>query len=87
MTFIAGTLSAEGRRSFILMSKVLQNLANGTEFSETKTPLLIPMNEFIRANSLPLETYLDLLTVRVGLFGVLLGFYSVFCGLFFLHPM
>eukprot|EP01117_Protostelium_nocturnum_P009725 TRINITY_DN3477_c0_g1_i2.p1 TRINITY_DN3477_c0_g1~~TRINITY_DN3477_c0_g1_i2.p1 ORF type:complete len:986 (-),score=291.18 TRINITY_DN3477_c0_g1_i2:42-2999(-) len=45
------------RRNFILMTKVVQNLSNGVEFSN-KESYMMPVNEFIKANFWRMEKYL-----------------------------
>jgi len=46
---VEGELDPNARRIFILISKCLQNLANGMEFGK-KEPFMEEMNSFIRDN-------------------------------------
>mgnify|MGYP002390690089 CR=1 FL=1 len=57
-----GHVTPELRRSLLLVSKVLQNLANGVRFG-VKEPLLTPFNAFLDQNALPLDAFFDILTV------------------------
>lgn len=51
-----GKVSPITQRNLILISKVLQNLSNGVEFSQ-KEQFMTCMNDFIRANTWKLEKY------------------------------
>jgi len=52
------SVDAKVRRALILISKCLQNLANGIEFG-VKEPYLVSMNEFIAANDARVKQFFD----------------------------
>ncbi|PRP75822.1 ras GTPase-activating protein with iq motif [Planoprotostelium fungivorum] len=52
------------RRNFVLVTKVLQNLSNGVEFSNKET-YMMSMNEFIKQNFWRMEKYLRLVVSPV----------------------
>ncbi len=41
------TLNGKTRRTLILISKVIQNLANGVEFEGQKEPYMMPLNTIV----------------------------------------
>lgn len=51
-------VEAKTRRALILVSKCLQNLANGIEFG-VKEPYLVPMNVFISNNDATVKSFFD----------------------------
>eukprot|EP00163_Fabomonas_tropica_P001240 TRINITY_DN1094_c0_g1_i2.p1 TRINITY_DN1094_c0_g1~~TRINITY_DN1094_c0_g1_i2.p1 ORF type:complete len:531 (+),score=91.00 TRINITY_DN1094_c0_g1_i2:231-1823(+) len=51
------TPSPKARRNLVLITKVMQNLANGMEFGK-KEPYMCRMNSFIRNNRLKMTSYL-----------------------------
>lgn len=52
------SLSSKLRRTLILISKCLQNLANGVDFS-SKEAFMQPMNNFVHSNTEKLHLFLD----------------------------
>ena len=54
------------KRQFVLITKVLQNLAAGVEFGK-KEAFMTKLNDFIRANSGQMNNFLTELTVGVSL--------------------
>lgn len=52
------TVDAKVRRGLILLSKCLQNLANGIEFG-VKEPHLVPMNSFVSSNDAKVKQFFD----------------------------
>ncbi|KAL6049049.1 Ras GTPase activating protein ira2 [Balamuthia mandrillaris] len=58
------------RRPLILVSKVLQTMANGVEFGK-KEPYMIPMNDFIQKNLKKVHVFFDQLANTDGLVGEL----------------
>lgn len=58
-----GTLNEKERRLLILVSKVLQNLANGVDFGN-KEPYMQDMNSFIHDNVAHVHKFFDTLVVR-----------------------
>jgi neurofibromin 1 len=53
------------RRALILISKSLQNLANGLDFGN-KEPYMQDMNNFINENKTTVEAFFDSLAVRLS---------------------
>ena len=51
------------RRALILVSKSLQNLANGLEFG-SKEQFMQPMNDFIKENTPAVQQFFDNLAVH-----------------------
>lgn len=47
----------------MLLSKVIQNLANGVEFGQ-KEPFMLPMNTFLTEFRAPYDTFVDSVAVR-----------------------
>lgn len=52
------SVDARTRRALILVSKCLQNLANGIEFG-AKEPYMVPMNAFINKNDATVKQFFD----------------------------
>ena len=52
------SVDAKVRRALILLSKSLQNLANGIEFG-VKEPYMVPMNSFITGNDAKVKQFFD----------------------------
>eukprot|EP01130_Rhizamoeba_saxonica_P002723 TRINITY_DN12488_c0_g1_i1.p1 TRINITY_DN12488_c0_g1~~TRINITY_DN12488_c0_g1_i1.p1 ORF type:complete len:579 (+),score=135.12 TRINITY_DN12488_c0_g1_i1:1-1737(+) len=57
------TPKSNSRRALILISKLLQNLANSVEFDGKKEPYMLPLNRFIVNNKLKAYQLLDSLSV------------------------
>ena len=57
----SASVSGEGRRGLMLVSKALQNLANGKKFREE---YMDPLNEWFDANQDKLRGYLEEIIVR-----------------------
>jgi len=50
--------SPSGKRQLILVTKVLQNLANGVRFGQ-KESFMLPLNDFLESNQQPYKKYLQ----------------------------
>ena len=57
----------ELQRQLVLLSKVLQNLANGVRFGK-KEDFMIKLNHFIDENITPLYNFYDTISVRTPFF-------------------
>ncbi|ELR15903.1 PH domain containing protein [Acanthamoeba castellanii str. Neff] len=62
----AATLTGANRRPLILVSKVLQSIANGVQFGK-KEPYMIPMNELMQVNIAKVHNFFDDLADIAGL--------------------
>jgi hypothetical protein len=57
-------IPAESRRPFVLISKVLQNLANGVSFGN-KESYMLPLNDFLATNTPVVQQMFDKLCVSI----------------------
>eukprot|EP01130_Rhizamoeba_saxonica_P009102 TRINITY_DN3691_c4_g2_i1.p1 TRINITY_DN3691_c4_g2~~TRINITY_DN3691_c4_g2_i1.p1 ORF type:complete len:619 (-),score=134.90 TRINITY_DN3691_c4_g2_i1:69-1877(-) len=60
---VEGVIDPMARRPLILISKALQNIANGLLFGGKKEPFMLPMNEFIQEKITVVEDFFDQLAV------------------------
>jgi hypothetical protein len=60
-----GTPTKMTRRSLILISKIIQNVANGVEFEGTKEPYMLSFNIMVTQHQAEMEKFEDSLAVKV----------------------